>query len=108
MGKSKRFIGAPLEETKAPEPKEEIFKGYVSGVRNYLNIRSAPKKEPNNQIAILRDGTELQVINPQTTYRNDDEDWYLVGIYNDGTIEEPITRGYAMKKFIKVVINYDD
>ena len=120
MGKNKNYNAKPVpkevvkevvktEEEPANEvpvePVEEIeniVDAVVDGVEMSLNIRKNPKKEANNQIAILGKGTKIIVVNPEKTVKEDGEEWYKVRLFG-GDKKDPDVNGYAMKKFIKVI-----
>lgn len=72
----------------------------VDGVKMNLNIRSNPKVEPNNQIAILGKGTKLIVMSPDKPVKSDGEIWYKVRLKNG---KDDQTVGYAMKKYIRIL-----
>jgi len=72
----------------------------VDGVKMNLNIRSKPKIEPNNQIAILGKGTKLIVMNPDKPVKGDGETWYKVRLKNS---KDDQAIGYAMKKYIRIL-----
>lgn len=89
------------EEVIVNEPEEtgEVeVDAVVDGVKMNLNIRSNPKVEPNNQIAILGKGTKLIVMSPEKPVEKNGEAWYKVRLRKD----DP-TVGYAMKKYIKIL-----
>lgn len=98
-----------VEEKKEPvEVKEKVdsgdlvepvkdYEAVVDGVSMSLNIRMKPKVEPNNQVAILDKGVKLFVHEPDKTIKSGDgEEWYKVRL-QDGT------KGYAMKKYIRMI-----
>lgn len=72
----------------------------VDGVKMNLNIRSNPKVEPNNQIAILGKGTKLIVMSPDKPINKNGETWYKVRLKNS---KDDQTVGYAMKKYIRIL-----
>ena len=101
MGKNKKFtaVETPVEEPKIVEeiieetptveeqlpeepvkkPKKEVVEvdAIVDGVKMNLNIRSNPRVEPNNQIAILGKGTKVIVMNPDKEYKSADGETWL-------------------------------
>ena len=79
---------------------EEEVDAVVDGVKMNLNIRSNPKVEPNNQIAILGKGTKLIVMSPDKPVKGDGETWYKVRLKNS---KDDQTIGYAMKKYIRIL-----
>lgn len=89
----------PVEEPK----KEDEVEAVVDGVKMNLNIRSKPKIEPNNQIAILGKGTKLIVMTPNKEFKGDGEKWYKVKLKKSADDTDPTNVGYAMKKYIKLL-----
>ncbi|SFU33196.1 hypothetical protein [Butyrivibrio sp. INlla21] len=89
----------PVEEPK----KEDEVEAVVDGVKMNLNIRSKPKIEPNNQIAILGKGTKLIVMSPNKEFKGDGEKWYKVKLSKSADDKDPTNVGYAMKKYIKLL-----
>lgn len=89
----------PVEEPK----KEDEVEAVVDGVKMNLNIRSKPKIEPNNQIAILGKGTKLIVMSPNKEFKGDGEKWYKVKLKKSADDKDPINVGYAMKKYIRIL-----
>lgn len=85
----------PVEE---PKITIEEVDAVVDGVKMNLNIRRAPKVEPNNQIAILGKGTKLIVMSPSKPVKGDGETWYKVKLKKDDS-----EVGYAMKKYIRIL-----
>lgn len=89
-----------LPEVSVNEPDIIEADAVVDGVKMNLNIRSNPKVEPNNQIAILGKGTKLIVMSPDKPIKGDGETWYKVRLKNN---KDDQTIGYAMKKYIKIL-----
>ncbi len=85
----------PVEE---PKVTIEEVDAVVDGVKMNLNIRRAPKVEPNNQIAIISKGTKLIVMSPSKPVKGDGETWYKVKLKKDDS-----EVGYAMKKYIRIL-----
>lgn len=82
------------------EPEILEVDAVVDGVKMNLNIRSNPKVEPNNQIAILGKGTKLIVMSPDKPINKNGETWYKVRLKNS---KDDQTVGYAMKKYIRIL-----
>lgn len=91
-------VEEPKQEEKVEEPVEDEVVAVVDGVKMNLNIRSNPKVEPNNQIAVIGKGTKLIVMSPNKPIKKNGETWYKVRLKKD----DP-TIGYAMKKYIKLI-----
>lgn len=89
-----------LPKDRANEPEIIEADAVVDGVKMNLNIRSNPKVEPNNQIAILGKGTKLIVMSPDKPVKGDGETWYKVRLKNS---KDDQTVGYAMKKYIRIL-----
>ncbi len=89
-----------LPEVSVNEPDIIEADAVVDGVKMNLNIRSNPKVEPNNQIAILGKGTKLIVMSPDKPIKGDGETWYKVRLKNS---KDDQTVGYAMKKYIRIL-----
>lgn len=89
-----------LPKDRANEPEIIEADAVVDGVKMNLNIRSNPKVEPNNQIAILGKGTKLIVMSPDKPVKGDGETWYKVRLKNG---KDDQTIGYAMKKYIRIL-----
>lgn len=95
----------PKEEPKVdfvePDPvsKEEIVKGVVKGVQLHLNVRLTPEVKTDNVITILKNGTEVEIIDPKILEEGSGEKWYKIRVFN----VEPNIVGYAMTKYISVV-----
>lgn len=89
-----------LSKDRVDEPEIIEADAVVDGVKMNLNIRSNPKVEPNNQIAILGKGTKLIVMSPDKPVKSDGEIWYKVRLKNG---KDDQTVGYAMKKYIRIL-----
>lgn len=89
-----------LPKDRVNEPEILEADAVVDGVKMNLNIRSNPKVEPNNQIAILGKGTKLIVMSPDKPVKGDGETWYKVRLKNG---KDDQTIGYAMKKYIRIL-----
>lgn len=89
-----------LPKDRVDEPEIIEADAVVDGVKMNLNIRSNPKVEPNNQIAILGKGTKLIVMSPDKPVKGDGETWYKVRLKNS---KDDQTIGYAMKKYIRIL-----
>ena len=89
-----------LPKDRVDEPEIIEADAVVDGVKMNLNIRSNPKVEPNNQIAILGKGTKLIVMSPDKPVKGDGETWYKVRLKNG---KDDQTIGYAMKKYIRIL-----
>lgn len=89
-----------LPKDRVNEPEIIEADAVVDGVKMNLNIRSNPKVEPNNQIAILGKGTKLIVMSPDKPVKGDGETWYKVRLKNG---KDDQTIGYAMKKYIRIL-----
>ena len=89
-----------LPKDRVDEPENIEADAVVDGVKMNLNIRSNPKVEPNNQIAILGKGTKLIVMSPDKPVKGDGETWYKVRLKNG---KDDQTIGYAMKKYIRIL-----
>lgn len=89
-----------LPKDRVNEPEIIEADAVVDGVKMNLNIRSNPKVEPNNQIAILGKGTKLIVMSPDKPVKGDGETWYKVRLKNS---KDDQTVGYAMKKYIRIL-----
>lgn len=89
-----------LPKDRVDEPEIIEADAVVDGVKMNLNIRSNPKVEPNNQIAILGKGTKLIVMSPDKPVKGDGEIWYKVRLKNS---KDDQTVGYAMKKYIRIL-----
>lgn len=89
-----------LPKDRVDEPEIIEADAVVDGVKMNLNIRSNPKVEPNNQIAILGKGTKLIVMSPDKPVKGDGETWYKVRLKNS---KDDQTVGYAMKKYIRIL-----
>lgn len=89
-----------LPKDRVDEPEIIEADAVVDGVKMNLNIRSNPKVEPNNQIAILGKGTKLIVMSPDKPVKGDGETWYKVRLKNG---KDDQTVGYAMKKYIRIL-----
>ena len=89
-----------LPKDRVDEPEIIEADAVVDGVKMNLNIRSNPKVEPNNQIAILGKGTKLIVMSPDKPVKSDGEIWYKVRLKNG---KDDQTIGYAMKKYIRIL-----
>ncbi|MBR2245736.1 MAG: SH3 domain-containing protein [Bacilli bacterium] len=89
-----------LPKDRVDEPEIIEADAVVDGVKMNLNIRSNPKVEPNNQIAILGKGTKLIVMSPDKPIKGDGETWYKVRLKNS---KDDQTVGYAMKKYIRIL-----
>ena len=89
-----------LPKDRVDEPEIIEADAVVDGVKMNLNIRSNPKVEPNNQIAILGKGTKLIVMSPDKPVKSDGEIWYKVRLKNG---KDDQTVGYAMKKYIRIL-----
>lgn len=89
-----------LPKGRVDEPEIIEADAVVDGVKMNLNIRSNPKVEPNNQIAILGKGTKLIVMSPDKPVKGDGETWYKVRLKNG---KDDQTVGYAMKKYIRIL-----
>lgn len=83
-----------LEEPAIEEPKEILAE--VCNVDKYLNVRSAPKVEVGNIVAILEKGTKIIVTDKKPSASKDSE-WYKIKVVNQDT------EGYSMKKYIKIL-----
>lgn len=121
MGKNKRFVGVPTQERIKPEETNEQMvndpildntlsilsvktaevDAYVDGVQSHLNIRSTPEVKADNVVSIVKNGTSLKVIEPETTFDGSGEKWYKVRIENENPVD-----GYAMTKYIKTIFTY--
>lgn len=88
------------ELVKEQEP-EEVF-GIVDGVEMALNIRKDPEVKQSNQIAILKKGTKIIVVDAKKPIKNKDGEWYKIRIVNKDP-KDPTGNGYAMKKYIKII-----
>jgi hypothetical protein len=95
-----RKVEDQLPKDRANEPEIIEADAVVDGVKMNLNIRSNPKVEPNNQIAILGKGTKLIVMSPDKPVKGDGETWYKVRLKNS---KDDQTIGYAMKKYIRIL-----
>lgn len=95
-----RKVEDQLPKDRVDEPEIIEADAVVDGVKMNLNIRSNPKVEPNNQIAILGKGTKLIVMNPDKPVKGDGETWYKVRLKNS---KDDQTIGYAMKKYIRIL-----
>lgn len=95
-----RKVEDQLPKDRVDEPEIIEADAVVDGVKMNLNIRSNPKVEPNNQIAILGKGTKLIVMSPDKPVKGDGEDWYKVRLKNS---KDDQTIGYAMKKYIRIL-----
>lgn len=114
MGKKKSFVGVPTKEVKEtpkeivieepkPEPeiaKVKIAKGIVRGVQLHLNVRSTPEVKGDNVVTIIKNATEVEVINPDKQEEGSGEKWYKIKIFN----VEPNIEGYVMAKYISVIV----
>lgn len=89
-----------LPKDRVNEPEILEVDAVVDGVKMNLNIRSNPKVEPNNQIAILGKGTKLIVMSPDKPINKNGETWYKVRLKNS---KDDQTVGYAMKKYIRIL-----
>ena len=89
-----------LPKDRVNEPEILEVDAVVDGVKMNLNIRSNPKVEPNNQIAILGKGTKLIVMSPDKPINKNGETWYKVRLKNS---KDDQTIGYAMKKYIRIL-----
>lgn len=89
-----------LPKDRVNEPEILEVDAVVDGVKMNLNIRSNPKVEPNNQIAILGKGTKLIVMSPDKPINKNGEIWYKVRLKNS---KDDQTVGYAMKKYIRIL-----
>lgn len=89
-----------LPKDRVDEPEIIEADAVVDGVKMNLNIRSNPKVEPNNQIAILGKGTKLIVMSPDKPVNGDGEIWYKVRLKNS---KDDQIIGYAMKKYIRIL-----
>lgn len=89
-----------LLKDRVNEPEILEVDAVVDGVKMNLNIRSNPKVEPNNQIAILGKGTKLIVMSPDKPINKNGETWYKVRLKNS---KDDQTVGYAMKKYIRIL-----
>lgn len=89
-----------LPKDRVNEPEILEVDAVVDGVKMNLNIRSNPKVEPNNQIAILGKGTKLIVMSPDKPINKNGEAWYKVRLKNS---KDDQTVGYAMKKYIRIL-----
>lgn len=89
-----------LPKDRVDEPEIIEADAVVDGVKMNLNIRSNPKVEPNNQIAILGKGTKLIVMSPDKPINKNGETWYKVRLKNS---KDDQTVGYAMKKYIRIL-----
>ena len=89
-----------LPKDRVDEPEIIEADAVVDGVKMNLNIRSNPKVEPNNQIAILGKGTKIIVMSPDKPVKGDGETWYKVRLKNG---KDDQTIGYAMKKYIRIL-----
>lgn len=95
-----RKVEDQLPKDRVDEPEIIEADAVVDGVKMNLNIRSNPKVEPNNQIAILGKGTKLIVMSPDKPVKGDGETWYKVRLKNG---KDDQTVGYAMKKYIRIL-----
>lgn len=95
-----RKVEDQLPKDRVDEPEIIEADAVVDGVKMNLNIRSNPKVEPNNQIAILGKGTKLIVMSPDKPVKGDGETWYKVRLKNG---KDDQTIGYAMKKYIRIL-----
>ena len=89
-----------LPKDRVNEPEILEVDAVVDGVKMNLNIRSNPRVEPNNQIAILGKGTKLIVMSPDKPINKNGETWYKVRLKNS---KDDQTVGYAMKKYIRIL-----
>lgn len=89
------------EETKVifedPNEVEPLLPAEVCNVDVSLNIRVEPKVEPNNQVGILSKGSKLFVMDNAEVVESDGTQWYKV------KFGDPLTGGYAMMKYVKLV-----
>ena len=69
----------------------------VDFVEQYLNVRSAPKVEKNNQVGILEKGTKVIVMSHKDPIESDGTSWVKVKFGN------PEQEGYVMKKYIRIL-----
>ena len=93
-------------ETEIVEKTEELVKeaakeveAIVDGVEMALNIRKEPEVKPNNQIAVLKKGTKIIVVDPEKPVKSKGDEWYRIKIVD----KDKPTSGYAMKKYIKII-----
>lgn len=78
----------------SPVKKEvEILDAVIDGVDNMLNIRSTPEVKEGNIIKTFPKGFKLKVVDP----KKEKSDWYRI------IIGDPEVKGYAMKKYIKII-----
>lgn len=91
MGKNKKH-------NYTPQPKVEIetVDAIVNGVNSMLNIRSTPEVKDDNVITTLENGSKLKVEEPE----KEQNGFYKIIIFDK---EKKQKKGYAMKKYIKIV-----
>ena len=92
----------PVKEEVVEEPAETVVDAVIDGVDVALNIRKEPEIKANNQIAILRKGVKIKVVDPDKTVKNKAGEWYKIRIV-DADPKDPESNGYAMKKYIKII-----
>ena len=84
------------ETVKKPVVNEpEYANAKVDGVIEMLNVRSTPEKKEGNIVTQIKNGTQLQVVDPKKAAG----EWYKIVITN----KEKKTDGYVMKKYIKII-----
>ena len=117
MGKKKSYNETPIDkkpkepmpanlEKEIVETTQELVKeaakeveAIVDGVEMALNIRKEPEVKPDNQIAVLKKGTKIIVVDPEKPVKSKGNEWYRIKIVD----KDKSTSGYAMKKYIKII-----
>lgn len=90
MGKRKEHVVKQTEVTNTEETKEAV----VDGVDSMLNIRSTPEVKEDNVISTVKKGMKIIVVDPKKEEN---------GFYKIIVKDKKDVKGFAMKKYIKII-----